>query len=712
MPYDPNSYKAPAWMDYNNVAKYFGFQAQPSNESLPYAPKNANMSMVGYQDYPMSMNTPLAQNTSLISKPATSNLSSSVATGGGGGGSWGGTTAVPNLSHPPVNTQVQNQTQVNPMLTSVGGNAMTANSPEVQAYMAKYPGTSIDVAIGSLQGRPTVSAAAIPAPSAIVNPNLNAIPNVTPWNQLSPEQQMRQLALGYSQGAGMYTPPTSTATSAITGNALTQMQREAAAGGLNVGGNVDLSYFNQTGGVPAGNDTQSQIQAIIQKMQSSQGNIQGNLDASIANIEAKYARQAQDIKSSVESQKQSEFSNLAGIGVNPLSSGGASVATAKTLLLDKMLSNNDQAKNVEIAQARAAAQGQETSGMGNILAALQNERQATQSAETTRYEQRRNSINDALTQLNTILAMQRENRAISKDDQATAQSQINNLFEQLGSQAFVSASVDQIRDLEKAAGVPYGTISARQQKSRSSELKGNAGELKEVGGSLYSVNYDPLTGVYKPTLVIQKAEDAKKGGGGSIPGIGAGAGIGAGGVADPSTLPPLYQQLMQNPKLLKNFTPTQASAILTNLANAGFDTGVFVEQIEMTPAIKSDIGNMDTLISQIDKISTADGSIPGVGWFQGRLPGVAITDEGKDARYTLNNILANIAKLRGGTSFTENEQKLLESYAPKSTDADSVIVGKLRNLKGFVEDSKNNIQKQFPVAGQASAEALREKYNY
>ncbi len=56
----------------------------------------------------------------------------------------------------------------------------------------------------------------------------------------------------------------------------------------------------------------------------------------------------------------------------------------------------------------------------------------------------------------------------------------------------------------------------------------------------------------------------------------------------------------------------------------------------------------------------------------------------------LSELQASIAKARGGTSFTPNEQALLNQYSPKLGDSEQVIRIKLQALKNKVDYFKNN----------------------
>jgi hypothetical protein len=59
-------------------------------------------------------------------------------------------------------------------------------------------------------------------------------------------------------------------------------------------------------------------------------------------------------------------------------------------------------------------------------------------------------------------------------------------------------------------------------------------------------------------------------------------------------------------------------------------------------------------------------------------------------RNTIANIQGTIAKLRGGTSFTANEQRLLDSYTPTINDDAKMIQAKLTSLRQFISDKRRN----------------------
>ena len=66
------------------------------------------------------------------------------------------------------------------------------------------------------------------------------------------------------------------------------------------------------------------------------------------------------------------------------------------------------------------------------------------------------------------------------------------------------------------------------------------------------------------------------------------------------------------------------------------------------------------------------------------------TEKEENLRNYIGNIQGTIAKLRGGASFTVNEQKMLDSYTPTINDGDNVIKAKLKSLREFIALKKKN----------------------
>lgn len=129
--------------------------------------------------------------------------------------------------------------------------------------------------------------------------------------------------------------------------------------------------------------------------------------------------------------------------------------------------------------------------------------------------------------------------------------------------------------------------------------------------------------------------------------------------------------------------------------------------IKLTAGQQDDIAAMDTLSLQAKQVLDIgqNDNLPGVGAlgagtidsFVSAKLGIPLSGKaGQHVRDLVGNITATIAKLRGGTSFTPNEQKLLESYSPTINDADPILLQKLKDLTSFIALKKSQTLK---VAG-------------
>ena len=199
----------------------------------------------------------------------------------------------------------------------------------------------------------------------------------------------------------------------------------------------------------------------------------------------------------------------------------------------------------------------------------------------------------------------------------------------------------------------------------------------------------------------------------------------AGGLGGVSSL---SQSVIDNPSLFYNFTPTQKAQIVSELQGAGYDISQ-LQNVKLTAGQQDDIAQMNTVGGSIDEVLAfnADGKLEGIGSFgRGTLKSLAAQagfggEEGKTVRTLIGNIKGTIAKLRGGTSFTENEEKLLNTYTPSINDDPAVAVNKLHNLKDFIARKNADLLKaaqanittgQIKKKDEKKSGDLRTKYNY
>jgi hypothetical protein len=85
------------------------------------------------------------------------------------------------------------------------------------------------------------------------------------------------------------------------------------------------------------------------------------------------------------------------------------------------------------------------------------------------------------------------------------------------------------------------------------------------------------------------------------------------------------------------------------------------------------------------------GDLKGVGFGTGTITdllyqlGLNNDQEGSMNRIALANIKGTLAKLRGGTSFTPNEEKMLDRYTPSENDSPKKIKDKLNGLQNYLK---------------------------
>ena len=168
---------------------------------------------------------------------------------------------------------------------------------------------------------------------------------------------------------------------------------------------------------------------------------------------------------------------------------------------------------------------------------------------------------------------------------------------------------------------------------------------------------------------------------------------------------------------LEDLTPSVKGRISGELSKAGYKS-----LPKISSAQQEDLAIMATVKGQIEQIETFnnDGKLEGVGAFgTGTLKSVLAqvgfsSEEGMSVRALIGSIKGTIAKLRGGTSFTTNEEKLLNTYVPSINDNTAVIINKITLLKDFINLKEQNLRafSVERVLPQGSQEDLRVKYNY
>ena len=119
----------------------------------------------------------------------------------------------------------------------------------------------------------------------------------------------------------------------------------------------------------------------------------------------------------------------------------------------------------------------------------------------------------------------------------------------------------------------------------------------------------------------------------------------------------------------------------------------------LSPSLQDDIATMKTVEDLISKTlevgeRTQWGGVGGFGQgsiaeFQSKNLGRG-TPESVTLRGYIGQIKGTIAKLRGGTSFTPNEQKLLDTYTPGVNESPMSIKAKMAGLREFIQMKRKN----------------------
>jgi len=147
-------------------------------------------------------------------------------------------------------------------------------------------------------------------------------------------------------------------------------------------------------------------------------------------------------------------------------------------------------------------------------------------------------------------------------------------------------------------------------------------------------------------------------------------------------------------KTAVRMTEQEARASGATLPSAAGPEGA----VKLTGAQQEDIATMLTvqdLIGQADTLGT-EINWAGVGPIEGRTGPVGARwfgtggEQAETLRNLIGNIQGTIAKLRGGTAFSAQEQIMLERYTPTITDSELVIKSKLKSLKAFIEAKREN----------------------
>lgn len=153
----------------------------------------------------------------------------------------------------------------------------------------------------------------------------------------------------------------------------------------------------------------------------------------------------------------------------------------------------------------------------------------------------------------------------------------------------------------------------------------------------------------------------------------------------------LAQQVKQNPNLLQTLPDAQQKAVIARLAQNGQN----IPQAQTTEAKnkQQSIGVLQNTVNSLEQLGNQIGWKGVGGAFQGSISQFLAKNFGTGSqqeqmlRSYIGQVQGTIAKERGGTSFTPNEQALLETYTPTINDSPLVIQSKLAVLKDFINNT-------------------------
>lgn len=264
---------------------------------------------------------------------------------------------------------------------------------------------------------------------------------------------------------------------------------------------------SSTGGSSSLDATNSKVDALMGQLQTPE-QIQADLDYNIKIIESKYADEERDLRSKFENHRGEQFSNLAGVGMglNPLSSGASSINSSIDRDMNDAIDASRLRKNLEIQAAKAAAQGQKTDAIERqITEAKDREEKAFERAQTTA-KQRNDDIATSLATMNAYSQKAKSDKELSTSEKEDSFNTVQKWFTLFGSSAFDGTSASDILALERASGLPAGSISTAAKTLKEQEIEAKKNKpasgtgFKYYGATKYSpaVSFDPVTGAANP----------------------------------------------------------------------------------------------------------------------------------------------------------------------------------------------------------------------
>lgn len=152
-------------------------------------------------------------------------------------------------------------------------------------------------------------------------------------------------------------------------------------------------------------------------------------------------------------------------------------------------------------------------------------------------------------------------------------------------------------------------------------------------------------------------------------------------------------------------TATEKKLVRPVLTKKGWTEPPAYSESEKTALTALD--RLDQLTSQLEPMYTSGRGAPGTGVIAGRLPSVAVSQEGKDVRSMIADMNSTMMLIRSGKAVTPSEMQRIEKFIPVETDPDSVIASKLKNFRAALATARASIGK-YAKGGKATEASVAE----
>ena len=235
--------------------------------------------------------------------------------------------------------------------------------------------------------------------------------------------------------------------------------------------------------------------------------------ADIASIESDKEAERAAARDAADARYKERMSEFAALGGNPSSSGGAALENERQVLLEKFLSQIDSEEATEKATAAATRSAGLSAANAARMTYLESKRKNTVDSEQTLYDRKRQSVSDAISNMNSVMDMMETGQRLTNTERDNTVSSLKTLLDNFGATALDGMNPTDLRKFEKALGVSSGTLRSAIAAMKAAAAKENVEppELRDVSGSLYQLVYNETTGMWVPSLLIAKSTGSSGG---------------------------------------------------------------------------------------------------------------------------------------------------------------------------------------------------------